>query len=166
MCSSASWSNNVEARGRLLQRLELDRRAQRELGAVRSFAAGLVAVAGSWLLVVATHWIHTLFGAFALLAALGYTVAAGRHARRRRDAGQWHLALYENGLLLAEGERHAWVPWTQVREVEVDEERLQLCVERGNAPPLRIEPVYAGVDLPGLERRVRDAWLERGSHRE
>lgn len=127
-------------------------------------AAGLVAVAGAWLLVVASHWMHTLFGALALLAALGYAAAAGHHARRRRNAGQWYLGLYEHGLLLAEGERHAWVPWEQVREVEVDEERLQLCIERVNEPPLRLEPVYEGVDLPGLERMVRNAWLDRGLH--
>jgi hypothetical protein len=99
-----------------------------------------------------------LVGVLGLLVSVAWLRNARRTAHRAPQANLHFLEVYEDGLLLSEGERRVAVLWTQVEDVEVDEERLDVVVTRRDAPPLRIEPRYAGVEIHQLVRTLRNAW--------
>ena len=148
-----------EERGRLLIRYEVSEREQRTLARVRTVSA-LLAFAGA---------VTMLFGRLPvpvfLLALLGLSVSLLwlRQAQKaRRAAGRAHreaLQVHQDGLFLDEAERTAWVPWSAVEDIVVDEERLDVVVIRRGTPALRIEPRFPGVELYELVRTLNNARL-------
>jgi hypothetical protein len=104
-----------------------------------------------------------------LVALLGTSLSllwwreARRSARRARSPESIYLAIHADGLVWADPPRATlWIPWTEIRELTVDEERVCVCVERHAAPPVYIDPCYPGVEIHELVRTLRNAWLGAG----
>lgn len=146
-----------EARGRLLIRYEVSEREQRTLARVRTVSA-LLAFAGA-----ATMLLGRLPVPVFLLAVLGLSVSllwlrqAQKARRAASGAHQDALQVHEAGLLIDEAERTAWVPWRDVEDIVVDEERLDVVVIRRGTPALRIEPRFPGVELYELVATLNNA---------
>ena len=148
-----------EERGRLLIRYEVSEREQRALARVRTVSA-LLAFGGA-----ATMLLGRLPVPVFLLALLGLSVSLLwlRQAQKaKRAVGGTHrdaLWVHEAGLLIDEAGRTAWVPWREVEDIVVDEERLDVMVIRRGTSTLRIEPRFPGVELYELVRTLNNARL-------
>ena len=141
-----------------LRRFELDSRAERQLAGARQLASAGVAVGAVWLAAVGTHMVHHLLAAAGGLATLGWWVVARRIRRRVASGARHYLALHDDVLEVAQGERTLVLPWDQVRSVEVDEERLVVVLERCSGSPLTVEPLYRGVGLYELRDAIAAVW--------
>lgn len=151
-----------ELKGALLARFEVDPQDERVVARVRAIA-GVVAAAASLLLLLGDLPVPVfLVGVLGLFVSVLWLRNARRTAHRVPQANLYFLAVYQDGLLLSEGEHRVAIPWTQVQDVAVDEERLDVVVTRQDAPPLRIEPRYAGVEIHQLVRTLRNAWRGPG----
>lgn len=155
-------ADTPELKGALLARFEVDPHDERVLARVRAIAAVVTAAASVLLLLGDLPLPVFLVGVLGLFVSLVWLRAARRTAHRAPQANLHFLAVYQDGLLLSEGEHRVAVLWTQVEDVEVDEERLDVVVTRRDAPPLRIEPRYAGVEIHQLVRTLRNAWRGPG----
>jgi hypothetical protein len=144
-------------RGPLRVRFEVDASEQRTLSRVRGVSA-LLAFAGA-----ATLLLGELPLPVFLLALLGLAISvawlrqARKASRAARDTHRDALQVHEQGLFLDESQRTAWVPWREIEDIVVDEERLDVVVIRRGTPPLRIEPRFPGVDIYELMRTLNDA---------
>ena len=100
-----------------------------------------------------------LVGALGLALSLAWLVQARRSAQRAREPQATYLAVHATGLVWSDPPRPPiWVAWSEVNELEVDEERLDILVSRKAASPLHIEPRYPGVEIHELVRTLRNAW--------
>ena len=137
-----------------MTRFELDVQAIRAVGRLRLvgailvFAMGLALVwrgAGSigWIIVV-TSW----------LVGFGW-VAAYALSRRRTDSEAHYLLLDSTGVTMARGADPVRLPWGEVEDIEVDEDRLVVWVSRRTGERLRIDPVWRGVSLEQLGDALR-----------
>jgi hypothetical protein len=135
------------------RRYENDPRAEREVLRLRAAAGAVALVAGAWL-VLLPDWLPRLFG------VLGCGFGALWIARWRRGptpATEAYLELSDAVLLRRTGDVVERVPWADVRDVEVDEDRLVVRVERQGETPMLLEPRY-GLGLYALRDEVRLAW--------
>ena len=145
------------ARGPLLARFEVSASEQRALARVRAVSA-VVAFLGACAMLLGELPVPVF-----LLALLGLVLSIAWFAqarRMRRAASLAHrdaLAVHAAGLHIDEAQRNLWCPWGDVCEVSIDEERLDVVLSLRDAPPLRIEPRYPGVDIHELVRTLNDA---------
>ncbi len=144
-----------------LRRFETDPIDERRLATVRRVSAAVGAACAVLVLLSSVPFTIALVCVLALLVSLGW-LAAGRAAERRALHPElFQLALYERGLLLVEGASERWVAWADVTDIHVDEDRLDIVVERASTEPLRIEPRYQGVEIHALMDTLRNAWRAR-----
>lgn len=145
-------------RGALLQRFEVDAATEHSLARLRFWAACLASVGAVAMLLSSLPFVIMLVAVLALLVSLGW-MAKARSTEKRAKAPQDHfLALYASGLEVAEGPSRTWVLWDSVTHIDVDEERLDIVLERANEDPLRLEPRYPGVEIHDLMHTLRNAW--------
>jgi hypothetical protein len=131
--------------------------AERSLARVRTATALIVAVASTLVLLGDVPVPVFLAAALGLLMSLIWLAQARRASRRAENASSFHLSVFSKGFLLAEGAHQTWVSWQDVAAVEVDEEHLEVVVSRRQAPPLRLEPRYPGVEIHALMHTLRSA---------
>jgi hypothetical protein len=99
-----------------------------------------------------------------MAAVLGLLMALvwfgqGRTAQRvAKSVERYHLSVYRDGFLLSEGEHVQRVRFSDVREIALDEERLDIVVTMASKEPLRVEPRYPGVEIHALVHTLRHAW--------
>jgi len=136
---------------------KLDRRAESAVGALRFVAAGVVALSTFCLAVQGPGLVMWVIIVLAWLATAFWLVAGSRARRRVREPGRWFLALRQDALELAEGERTTRVAWGEIKNVEVDEDRLVIVVERQSGPPVVIEPRYESVTIHELRNAIAGA---------
>jgi len=145
------------AHGPLLVRFEVSASEQRALSRVRMTSA-VVAFLGACTMLLGKLPVPVF-----LLALLGLTLSvawfaqARRMSRAARAAHRDALAVHAAGLHIDEAGRNLWCSWADVSEVSIDEERLDVVLSLRDAPPLRIEPRYPGVDIHELVRTLDDA---------
>ena len=143
------------------RRFELDVRAERAIGNLRLGGAILVGACAVWIAVSGPSALGWLAAGVAALACLGWVIAWIRGRRRSGGAGEWYLELGEDTLTLAEGPRRLQVPWREVDEVLVDEDRLVVRLQRGTDKPVDIQPRYRNTSLhelgEAIDRAHRDA---------
>jgi hypothetical protein len=101
-------------------------------------------------------WVVALVG---LGAAVGWAVAFARSLRRTAARDQAFLEVRQRGLVLADGPHRHQIPWTDVKEVEVDEDRLVVRISKGTEPPVIVEPRYRRVGVYDLCETIRRGWL-------
>lgn len=139
-------------------RLSLDTTAERETATLRLVAAGTTLLGA---IGVALSSPPGLRWGCAILGLLASSMWVGMWARARRalgDEARHHLTLDRTELSLSEGPSQSSVPWKEVVEIEVDEDRLVLQVKRTGGSLLSVEPRYGGLGVYDLEARIRRAW--------
>ncbi len=143
----------------MLARFEAERGAELGLAWLRGLSAVAAFVGSLGLLLAKVPVAIFLIGALGLALSFAWLVQSRRSARRAQNPAETYLAVHARGLLWADPPKAPiWVSWTSVAGLEVDEERLDILVERKAAPPLHIEPRYPGVEIHELVRTLRNAW--------
>lgn len=104
-------------------------------------------------------WLAVLPGRVTKLAALLALPLALLMIRRglralREPPRKERLELDPVGLLLTAPEGDTRVEWSNVRSVELDEDRLVVCVIKRDGGEIAIEPRYSGVPLRELAETV------------
>jgi hypothetical protein len=146
--------------GPLLHRFSVSADDQRSVARVRLVSAGVSAV-GALLLLLADVPIAVFLAALlALLMSLVWVAQARTAGRVARNVERYYLALHRDGFILSEGDQLHCVRFADVREIALDEERLDIAVRRDAKEPLRIEPRYPGVEIHALVRTLQEAWAE------
>lgn len=137
---------------RQVELLELDTQAERSVSRLRLVAAALV---GSSSVVILLFASPSTFGVvIALLglgASLGWVVAFRRSGKRVDDKGRYYLRLDAEGLRLARGGEARELAWSEVLELQVDEERLVVVLQLGDGRTLDIPPIFRGYGLYEIE---------------
>jgi hypothetical protein len=152
--------------GPLAVRFAVSADDQRSVARVRLVSAGVSAVGAVLLLLADVPIAVFLAAVLALLMTLVWFAQARTAERVARNVERYHLSVYRDGFLLSEGNKLHCVRFSDVREIAVDEERLDIVVTRAAKEPLRIEPRYPGVEIHALVHTLRHAWSEArgGSH--
>ncbi len=140
-----------------MRRLEFDVEAERAVGWLRLLGAALVTAMGAVLVGQGAGPVGWVLLTTSWLVALGWVVSFLRSRRRTQTAESHYLELGPESFRVARGGEPIEVPWHDVRDVEVDEERLVVWVRRSGKPPLKVEPVWRGVGLHELAETLRDA---------
>ncbi len=144
--------------GTLIERFEVDPATERSVSRLRLVAAVLAGLGAIAMLLSALPFAILLIAVLALLVSAGW-IAKSRSIEKRARMPQEHfLALHARGLLVREGASLTWVPWERVTHIDVDDERLDIVLERSEDDPLRLEPRYPGVEIYALMHRLRNAW--------
>jgi hypothetical protein len=99
-----------------------------------------------------------LAAVLALLMSLVWFGQARTAGRIARNAERYHLSVYRDGFLLSEGEHVQRVRFADVREISLDEERLDIVVKCAAKEPLRVEPRYPGVEIHVLVHTLQQAF--------
>lgn len=152
--------------GPLRERFQIDPADELALARLRLVAAGLAAAAAIAMLLSALPFVMVLLAVLALLVSLGWWGRARRLSKRAKNPEEHYLALYERGLMSADGAQRVWVAWKEVTHIDVDEERLEIVVQRGTAEPIRLEPRFPGLEIHELMHRLRNAWRGDSDHGE
>jgi hypothetical protein len=140
-------------------RLGLDVRAERSVARLRLVGAVVALSMGTVLAIGGAGSVGwTLIGLSWLigLAWVGAYFAAKRKARR---ADAWFVEARSNELVVALGREPTRLRWSDVRGVDVDEDRLDVVVRHTNGE-LRIPSVWQGVGPHALAERLADARAE------
>jgi hypothetical protein len=146
--------------GPLAVRFAVSADDQRSVARVRLVSAGVSAV-GAVLLLLSDLPIAVFLAALlALMMSLVWFGQARTAQRLAQSVERYHLSVYRDGFLLSEGKDVQCVRFRDVREIAVDEERLDIVVTRTEKEPLRIEPRYPGVEIHALVDTLLHAWRE------
>lgn len=135
---------------------EHDARNEAAVVLVRAVAiVGTLVSIGGLALALPT-WVGGVFALLGLAAIAGWTVMVLRGRARVRSRVSLDLA--PERLRYEDGSRVSEVAWEDVESVAVDEDRLDVVVERRGAEPLRVEPFFKGASVYELADAIRMAW--------
>jgi hypothetical protein len=98
-----------------------------------------------------------LIALLGLLISLAWLGQARRSWRAAANPERPRLVVYEAGFALSEPGRNDWVAFSDVKQLEVDEERVDILVTKQDASTLRVEPRYTGVDIYQLVHTLDQA---------
>jgi hypothetical protein len=151
---------SAEARGQFLRRFEASASAELSLARLRLVTATVALMASVAVLlskVPVTIFLVALVGVLISLAWIRQGLQARKRALR---PSQFFLELCARGLLIGEGARVQWLPWGEVCDIAVDEERLDIVLKVRVGGPVRVEPRYPGIAIHDLMATLRNAWRE------
>lgn len=152
------------ALGPLLRRFEAGASDQRSVAVVRTGAAVLAGL-GSVAILLADVPIPVFLAAvLGLLMSLVWLGQARRAQKLAHQASAYALSVYRDGFELSEAERGRRVGFGSVRDIAVDEERLDIVVKLSDGEVLRLEPRYPGVAIHDLVRSLHEAWQQYTHH--
>jgi hypothetical protein len=137
------------------RRFALDVRAERQVTALRSFAAWLTLAAGAWLMLL-PYPLPRAFAAAGFVFAVLWLVRGARTRLRLRDPQAHYLELCPTGIALCEGGAPLQVPWSEVESIAIDHDRLHVVVVRKGGAGLDIEPQYQGLNLQELAETLAE----------
>ena len=147
-----------EARGELLRRFQASATAELSLARLRLVTASVALMASIAVLlskVPVTIFLVALVGVLVSVAWIRQGLTARKRAAR---PSQYFLELYARGLAIGEGARVQWLPWGEVCDIDVDEERLDIVLKARAGEPVRLEPRYPGIAIHDLMATLRNAW--------
>lgn len=139
------------------RRFEADVRAERATANLRLAGSAVVLACAVWMMATGPGALGWLFAILALLAGLGWAAAGLAGRRRAGRAPESFIEVGPEGVLLADAGRRLQIPWSEVGNVRVDEDRLVIALERRSGDPFVVQPRYRGVGLHELARVLRDA---------
>jgi hypothetical protein len=141
------------------RRLTLAVGAERAIGRFRLASAIVVLPASTYVLLGPHPFPAKALAFLGVLASIGYVVAFFRARARVRGSGAFHLDLADDGMTLCLAGRSASIGWSDIDDVDVDEERLMVVVRVHDGHTVDIPPVWEGVglyDLAAMLRKCRD----------
>jgi hypothetical protein len=137
----------VSEHGHELARFEGSPGDQRALAYLRATCA-VLASAGSVAVLLGDVPIPVfLIALLGLLISLAWLGQARRSWRAAAATERPRLVVYATGFSLSDANGNDWVAFSDVNQIEVDEERVDIRVTKRDASTLRIEPRYTGVDI-------------------
>lgn len=141
--------------------LPADLRPERMDARLRLVGAGVVLLSAIWLLSGGEQVGTPLrLAAIAGIAIAIFWVIAWRRTRRLSDElRNSALTLDTDGFTLKSLGERQFYPWSDVCEVEVDEEKLQVRVDLHGRPSLWLDARFGGLGLYDLADRFRRARL-------
>jgi hypothetical protein len=158
--AEASPLPSPEARGELKRRFTASATAELSLARLRLVAAAVALMASVVVLASSVPLPVFLVALVGVLVSLAW-IRQGYAARKRAQVPDaYFLELYATGLALGEGGRVQWLPWSEVCDIAVDEERLDIAVCVRGREALRVEPRYPGIAIHDLMATLRNAWRE------
>lgn len=135
---------------------EHDARNEAAVVLVRAVAIAGTLVSIGGLAFALPTWVGGIFALMGLAAVAAWSVMVRRGRARARARVALELApeqlRYEDGSAASE------VAWSEVEAISVDEDRLDILVERRGGEPLRIEPLFRGASVYELADAIRMAW--------
>jgi hypothetical protein len=135
---------------------EIDRENERAVALLRLAGAAVVLAGSAWLVAVHPTPRAAIAAALGALISLAWIASFARSRARR--ARKVVLRLDRRGLELEDGEARAEVPWSDVRAIEVDEDRLVVAITRASEPsPMIIEPIWRDTSVYALADALRAA---------
>ena len=142
------------------KRLPIDGQAERATANLRLGAAVVLLLAAPWLALTHDALWAWMLAVVAALFALGFLVAYRRGRGRAKSSDDQFLEFGATELVIAEGSKQMAIAWRDIWAVEVDEERLQVCISHEEGSPRRLEPRYGGLGVYGLCEAVTEAWRQ------
>lgn len=150
---------NADEPGPLLVRYDIDPRAELGLARLRTITA-ILALLGALAMLLGRVPVPVFIAALVAFLASAAWLSQARKARGRAlNKAQFYLAVHARGIVLAEGAEPAWLPFRDISAIDIDEDRLDIVVERTTGAPVRLEPRYPGVAIHDLMHTLRNAWL-------
>jgi hypothetical protein len=138
------------------RRFELDDRAEHAGRALRVGAALITVVAGGWLFAL-PYLAPRLFAVAGFVFAGLWLLRAARARSTQRRPAEHYLEFRPDALCLREGAQEQVVPWHEIISVAIDDDRLQVIVQRKSSAALVLEPQYRGLGLRPMAEAVQDA---------
>ena len=158
MTGDAPGALPSEGRGALQRRFEASSSAELSLARLRLVTA-LVALMASLAVLLSKVpvpvFLVALVGTLVSVAWIRLGLVARKRATR---PSAYFLELYASGLAIGDGPRVQWLPWSEVCDIDVDEERLDIVVCVRGREPVRLEPRYPGIAIHDLMATLRNAW--------
>jgi hypothetical protein len=143
--------------GPLLQRFDVAASDQHGVALVRAVSALLAGVCSVALLLAKVPLPVFLAALLGLVMSLVWLRQARKALRLSHDTSAHHLSLHRDGFVVAQGAQRRSVRFATVRDIAVDEERLDIVVKLEADEVLRLEPRYAGVAIHDLVRSLHEA---------
>jgi hypothetical protein len=134
-------------RGRELARYEASPSDQRALAYLRATCAVLASFGAVAVLLGDVPIPVFLVALLGLLISLAWLGQARRSWRAAAASERPQLVVYETGFSVSDTGRNDWLAFSDVKQFEVDEERVDILVTKRDASTLRVEPRYTGVDI-------------------
>jgi hypothetical protein len=131
--------------------LELRSSGARSDARFRLVAAILVAPASLYVLSASAAPVSRALGLAGLLVSIGWAAAYAR-AVRGPVAPRRTLLVSSVGIALETGGTRDEVAWSDILDIDLDDDAATLVIRRASGPELRIEPGYGDLDAIGLHR--------------
>jgi hypothetical protein len=128
--------------------------AERSVARFRLISAIAVLPASIYLLASPQPSAAKALASIGVLVSLGWIAAFFLARARVRDRAAFHLDLADEGMTLCLGKATTTVGWSDVRDVDVDEERLMVVIGLRDGRTVDIPPVWEGTGLYELAAMV------------
>jgi len=148
----------MSERGQVVARYEVRAGDQRALAYLRAFCAVLALCGAIAMLLGALPLPLFMVAVLAVLLSVAWLAQSRRLAKAARATSRPSLTAYTHGLWIEEATGNEWLPWSDVMQIEVDEERLDVVITKREGARRRIEPRYGGVDLYELVHTLTQVW--------
>jgi len=136
--------------------LELDAQAERSVSWLRLVAAAVVGVSAVAILVGAHGTLSVIIGLLGLGASIGWVFAFRSSGQRVANQENYFLRLDDEGVTLSQGGDARQVPWAEVIEAAVDEQRLVVVLQLRGGGTFDIPPIFRGHGLYEIEDLVNE----------
>lgn len=128
----------------------MDAAGELSVARLRLVGAVVVAIACTFITMTGTTTVGWTLVVLGYLIAIFWVVAYVRGRARSQSDDLFYLDVGSQGFHLKEGMREHLLTWEKVKNIRVDEDRLDVLVEPFEGEPIRIEPRYEGVSVYDL----------------
>lgn len=128
-------------------RWNIDLKAERDVRKLRTAAAIACGIGALWIIALGPTVVGWVVAVCSALACVGYLASARRSRRRAPQTEAGYMELDAEGMVVCTGSETTRLAWQEVLSTEIDEDKLVLVIQRRNAPPLSIPPVFEGLGL-------------------
>jgi hypothetical protein len=148
--------NEPSARGQATRRLTLAVGAERSVARFRLVSAFVVLPASIYVLARPSPLPAKTFAVLGVLACLGFVASFFRARARIRGRDAFHLDLADDGMTLCLGAAPTYVAWSEIVDVDVDEDRLMVVMRLRDGRFVDVPPSWEGVGLYELAASLRE----------
>jgi hypothetical protein len=132
---------------------------ERDFARARLLAALVTGPCGALLLLASRdRLILGVLGLLCVLASVGWLLAARGGRTRARARADWQLVLERDVLTLSTAEGVVRVLRSDVRSVALDEDTLQVVLQRESALELRVDATWGAMGAVDLNTLLRRWW--------
>ena len=142
----------MTAAGHGIRLLPYDQHHDRAVARLRLSSAIVVALCATAVLIAAPNTLVKILAIVGWLVAIGWAFAWLRFRKRQPATPRFGLTLSPEGLALRHSSTTIDLAWSQVTQIEVDEERLNVRLTQQQGPDIAIEPLFGGLGVYALSQ--------------